>query len=313
MLQKIYIKYNKVPITSTILSNDKDVPTYKVFTRVFGSWQNACKEANIPYGIKKINVLQGNYHRKTDRVGEEKLDKYGCTVKIVEYNNSHNITIEFQDENKYRLKTSYGNWVKESFHNPYTKTIFNVGCIGNTCSKVNDIKKESYKVWYAMMQRCYKECFNNKPTYLQCYVCDNWHCYENFEKWYNENFYQVRNEQMMLDKDILYKGNIEYCPDKCVFTPQSINKLFTKRQLHRGLYPIGVRYDSRYDKFAASCGNGDRRKSKYLGYYDNSYSAFMAYKKFKEKRIKQVADEYKNEIPTNLYEAMYKYEVDISD
>lgn len=312
LLQNIYAKYN-IPITATILKEDNTMPTFKVFNRAFGSWQNACEKAKVPYGAKKIDIKNGNYHRKTERVGEEKTDKYGCRVKIIEYNNAHDIVIEFQDEYAYRIRTTYGNWTKENFHNPYAKTIFNVGYIGNTCSKINGIKKESYKVWYAMMQRCYKECFDNKPTYLQCYVCEEWKCYENFEKWYDENFYKVKNEQMMLDKDILFKGNLEYCPNKCVFAPQSINKLFTKRQLHRGLYPIGVHYDNRYNSYVASCSNGNRRKSRHLGYYNNPYSAFKAYKRYKEKHIKEVADEYKNEIPSNLYEAMYRYEVEITD
>lgn len=302
-----------MPITATILKEDNTIPTFKVFKRAFGSWQNACEQANVPYGLKEINALEGNYHRKTDRIGEEKVDKYGCVVRIIEYNHANDIVIEFQDEHKYRVGTSYGNWTKGNFHNPYTKTIFNIGYIGNTCSKVDGIKKGSYKVWYSMMQRCYKECFNNKPTYLQCYVCEEWHCYENFEKWYNENFYKVRNEQMMLDKDILCKGNIEYCPNKCVFVPQSINKLFTKRQLHRGLYPIGVRYNNRYDNFIATCSDGGKRNVKHLGYFSNQYDAFQAYKNYKEKRIKRVAENYKNEIPTCLYEAMYKYEVEIND
>ena len=41
---------------------------------------------------------------------EEKLNNQGCLMKIVEYNNSSNIIIEFQDEYKYRVKTIYGNF-----------------------------------------------------------------------------------------------------------------------------------------------------------------------------------------------------------
>ena len=41
--------------------------------------------------------------------------------------------------------------------------------------------------------------------------------------------------------------------------------------------------------------------------------AFNCYKEFKEKYIKQIADEYKDLIPKELYEALYKYEVEIND
>jgi uncharacterized UPF0160 family protein len=37
------------------------------------------------------------------------------------------------------------------------------------------------------------------------------------------------------------------------------------------------------------------------------------YKHFKEKYIKEIADKYKEKIPSKLYEAMYRYEVEITD
>ena len=39
----------------------------------------------------------------------------------------------------------------------------------------------------------------------------------------------------------------------------------------------------------------------------------MLYKNFKEKVIKEVADEYKDLIPKELYNAMYRYEIEITD
>lgn len=50
-----------------------------------------------------------------------------------------------------------------------------------------------------------------------------------------------------------------------------------------------------------------------VGVYGTPEQAFQAYKKFKESYIKQVADEYKDKIPEKLYEALYKYEVEIDD
>ena len=44
-----------------------------------------------------------------------------------------------------------------------------------------------------------------------------------------------------------------------------------------------------------------------------SEEAFLTYKKFKEAYIKQVADEYKYYIPQELYDAMYRWEVEITD
>ena len=50
-----------------------------------------------------------------------------------------------------------------------------------------------------------------------------------------------------------------------------------------------------------------------MGSFDSEEEAFYAYKEFKEQYIKQVADEYKDKIPKKLYDAMYKYEVEITD
>lgn len=52
---------------------------------------------------------------------------------------------------------------------------------------------------------------------------------------------------------------------------------------------------------------------KYLGCYDTPEQAFQAYKNFKEKYIKDVAEEYKDQIPTKLYNAMIQYKIEIDD
>ena len=51
----------------------------------------------------------------------------------------------------------------------------------------------------------------------------------------------------------------------------------------------------------------------YLNFPGNTEEAFNFYKKDKESYMKQIADEYKNTIPKNLYDALYKYEVKITD
>ena len=47
--------------------------------------------------------------------------------------------------------------------------------------------------------------------------------------------------------------------------------------------------------------------------YNTKEEAFYVYKQYKENIIKQVADEYRPYIPRELYEAMYRWEVDIND
>jgi hypothetical protein len=50
-----------------------------------------------------------------------------------------------------------------------------------------------------------------------------------------------------------------------------------------------------------------------LGHFKSINEAFNAYKTAKEKYIKHIADEYKDKIPKKLYDAMYNWEVEITD
>ena len=117
-----------------------------------------------------------------------------------------------------------------------------VGYLGNTSTSKNKKVKHSYRIWLGMIRRCYNpRGYDGKMVYYKdCSVCDEWLCYANFEKWYDDNYYEVNNEEMNLDKDILVKGNKIYSPNTCVFVPQRINSLFLKRNKSRGKYPIGT-------------------------------------------------------------------------
>ena len=164
-----------------------------------------------------------------------------------------------------------------------------------------------------MIERCYSDDIHNKrPTYKECTICNEWLYYSSFKKWYNENYYEIENEKICLDKDILYKGNKIYSPETCVFVPNDINTLFTKHDSKRGDYPIGVTYLNKNNKYRARCKYG-KGESIYLGSFDTPEEAFYEYKEFKEKVIKNIAEKYKNKIPKKLYDAMYRYEVEITD
>lgn len=164
------------------------------------------------------------------------------------------------------------------------------------------------------MERSYSKGLKDKHnTYLTVECCEEWHNYQNFAKWYEDNYYEVEGQRMDLDKDILYKGNKIYSPGTCIFVPQRINKLFTKSNKTRGDLPIGVYFHKREQKYVAQCRVLEQDQQKFLGYFNTPEEAFNAYKEFKEQYIKQVAEEYKDKIPNKLYEAMLKWEIKIED
>lgn len=82
-----------------------------------------------------------------------------------------------------------------------------------------------------------------------------------------------------------------------------------KNDCKRGECVIGV--DFHNNKFRARCHTLDG--SKFIGHYDTETLAFNAYKEYKEKYIKQVAEDYKKFIPDRVYSALLKYTVEKED
>lgn len=164
--------------------------------------------------------------RRVDRIGEEFVNNQGHKFKIVEYNNTSNVIIEFIDEYKYRKKTTYRTCISGEIKNPYGKDVCGVGCLGLTTSKVNGKHKREYTLWNSIIHRCYEE--GRCESYKGCYVCDRWLCFEYFEKdickiegyeiWFNNP-----NKGISLDKDIKIKGNRCYCLDACCFVSREDN------------------------------------------------------------------------------------------
>ena len=257
---------------------------------------------------------------KKDRTGETNYNTHGTLMKIIEFKRCDNLTVEFQDKYKAKVNTTYYSFKKGKVKNPYDKSVYNVGCIGEGkyVSRVNGKATKIYETWQRMLFRCYEPYRLNKyPTYIDVYVCDEWLNFQNFAKWYEENYYECNGEEMHLDKDILFKDNKIYSPNTCIFVPLRINILFVKKQNCRGEYPIGVYYDKKNKNLRVHSNILINNKAKRisLGSFpiDKPFQAFTAYKNFKENYIKQVADEYKDLIPTKLYNALYNYKVEIND
>lgn len=249
------------------------------------------------------------------RIGIVGNNTYGSKMEIVEYNKARDIMVRFIDHNN-TVHATWGQFCKGEIRNVYDKSVYGVGYIGEGeyKSKINGKRTPQYATWRSMIARCYDEKYHEKqPTYIHCSVSPEWHNFQNFAKWYDENYYEVDNQRMELDKDILIKGNKVYSSENCVFVPKNINGLFIKCNASRGDLPIGVHFHKENNKFIARCMNGTGGNRIHLGSFTSPEEAFFAYKSYKEKLIKQIAEEHKNQIPEKLYQAMIKYRVEIDD
>lgn len=253
--------------------------------------------------------------QKDKRVGEINYNNNGEKITIIKYDNWNEVTVQFEDG--YTTIKQYQLFQRGSIKNPYTPSVYNMGYYGDGKykDKINGKSSKLYDTWRSMIKRCYDEKEHIRyPRYVGCEVFKNWLNFQNFGQWYEDNFYEVENETMCLDKDILIKNNKLYSPYTCIFVPERINMLFIKSNKARGNLPIGVTKDG--NKYMARCNYIDKYGNnirKTVGRASIPEKAFEYYKNFKENYIKQVADEYKDKIPEKLYNAMYNWVVEIDD
>lgn len=137
--------------------------------------------------------------------------------------------------------------------------------------------------------------------------------------------YECNGEQMVVDKDLLCKGNKDYAPGKICWLPWTLNVMLSNSKKHySGKYnrqyntelPYGVRYDSARDKYYAEIqmdkllrGDSEPRKLP-KRYRDTPEEAFADYKKHKEAYIIMMADKYVDWLPMEIYDALVNYVVE---
>ena len=167
--------------------------------------------------------------KKNERLGQEFVNKHGCVFKIIEYNSTKDVVVEFQDEFKHKQHTQYHVCLKGEVFNPFYRSVYGVGYLGVTKTKYS---KREYHLWYDMIERCYSDKY---PTYKDCIVCERWHCFSNFLEditqipgytYWKEN----PKKRIALDKDVRGKNTRVYSLKNCCFLSCSDN---TKERLKR--------------------------------------------------------------------------------
>ena len=226
-------------------------------------------------------------------------------MKITRFVNDSQMEVEFQDEHKYKTICYNHNFKRGVIKNPYDKTAYGIGYIGEGIYKTgrdgDNYPTREYTSWKNLMRRCYSEKDKEKyPAYYGiCTVCEEWHNFQVYAKWYYENYYEIGNGRMHLDKDILVKDNTLYSPKTCCFVPQRINMIFIK-QPNRYNLPSAIsltvvgKYHVDHNHFR-------------LGDYDTLEEAIQVHDKAMRENIKQVAEEYKSKIKPYIYEALLNW------
>ena len=247
-----------------------------------------------------------------DCVGKICKSKLSGYFKILKYNDSRNVEIQFVNTG-FEMVARLGDIKSGGVKDPYLPSVYGVGVLGAKYpSTINGVLTKGYTLWCNMLKRCYSDTYQKKqPTYVGCEVSENFKSYEYFYEWCNEQI-GFGNEGWHLDKDLLVKGNKIYSENTCVFIPAEINKVLTKRTASRGEHLIGVSWDNTNKVFVARV-NKNKGNQERLGLFNTELEAFNVYKKAKEAFVKEQANKWKDQIDERVYIALMNYEVNIDD
>lgn len=143
--------------------------------------------------------------------------------KIVEYANWKEVHIEFLLTG-FKAVTQSSHVIRGKVKDKFYPGVYGVGFFGDgeTIAKKGGTHTGVYIVWSNMIARCYCPKFQKRhPSYVGVTVCDDWHNFQKFAKWFNEHHI----EGFQLDKDIKQKGvkNKVYSPETCVFVSPADN------------------------------------------------------------------------------------------
>lgn len=238
-------------------------------------------------------------------------NKFG-DVKILEYKNNKQVVIMFLNTGFIKEESMAGIRSGHIRDNSLPTTC-GFGYIDIEGASTHKHMTKEYLLWNSMINRCYNENLRHKnPTYKDCSVAEGWKYLSKFKEWCNSQI-GFGNEGWNLDKDLLSKDCKIYSEHTCVFVPPEINGFLLNGNSYRGDLPVGVvldkgakkpRYRARLSKYG---------KYHCYGSYSNPTDAFIAYKQAKEDFAKELAEKWKDQIDPRAYNALMKYQVEITD
>lgn len=159
-----------------------------------------------------------------------------------------------------------------------------------------------YAKWARMLRRCYsKSVHEERPTYADCFVCDEWKVFSAFKSWMEQQDWQGKE----LDKDILIPGNKIYSPEACCFVDARTNTFITDCGASRKEGLIGTYYDKPRRLFMAQVSNVFSGKRERLGRFKDELDAHLAWKNRKHELACQLADLQTDERVANALRKRY--------
>lgn len=187
------------------------------------------------------------------------------------------------------LTISEGSIQNKRFKNPYVPSVFGVGYlgIGEYSTRLNNQPIQRYNIWKHMMERSYDPKYHERfPTYKNVTTCKEWHNYQNFSKWFDENYIK----DFHLDKDLLQEEieNKIYSPETCIFIPDFLNYFIKSIFSTNTSGYTGVTYDKPSGKWMVTIYDYIRKVNVNKGRYKNIEDAIEVYRVERSKNAELV-------------------------
>ncbi len=163
--------------------------------------------------------MSSKYKERYEGV-DYKTNNFGI-LTILEYITTEKVKVIFKNTG-YTRYTSIREINKGEVKDLLKPTVSGIGYLGGSDYNISVGGKmtQAYCCWKDMLKRCYtKKHLQKCPTYKGCTVVPEWHNFQNFAKWFEDNHI----EGYHLDKDIKVEGNKVYGPDTCMFVSHSTN------------------------------------------------------------------------------------------
>ena len=204
--------------------------------------------------------------------------------------------------NQTQLRTGTG------FITPVCKTVYGIGYFGKgsyICRHPDGEISDVYCVWANLLKRCYTDYKGNygKENYKNATVCEEWHNYQTFAKWYEDNTTRFKEHNIVpyLDKDLKIEGNTTYSPDTCILLPNILN-CTVRGRVTTTIYQGVTKKNGKYIVSVMFKGKQNR-----VGKFETLDEAITCYQTEKVKVLRKLADEFKHVLSTEAYDILYNF------
>lgn len=165
-------------------------------------------------------------------------------------------------------------------------------------------KNEKSSRYFNMKARCGKKYQDRNPRYYGTYMCDVWlEGREAYYTWLDKNYYEVDDEQMDIDKDILQYGNKQYHPDLCLIVPHIVNTFYENIEVGK----TSITYSKKTKKYSVKVSDGKKNIS--ANNIDTYNEALDAFCDIKQGILVRMAKSLQDQIPDRVYRAMINTDV----